>query len=141
MAHTPYGYRIEEGKAILDEEEAVAFHRMIGYYLGGMGREEAAKKAGIKANHTQVKNMFLNKKYLGTDHYPPLMTKEEMDEVRKEMDKRVQAMGRIRGPKEKKDAEPVPVAFVMKKADTGYSDPYEHARYLYSLIEEAGKNG
>lgn len=141
MAHTPYGYKIEAGKAVLDKDRSHAFRMMLVYYLEGMGLKTAADKAGIDVTHCQAKKMLLNNKYLGTEYYPTLMTKEEQDRVRMELKRRAEALGRIREPKEEADARLIPISFSMKGVEAEFTDPYEQAEYLYSLIEEAGTDG
>lgn len=35
MGHTPFGYRIENGKAVVNEEQAAQIQKMYEGYLGG----------------------------------------------------------------------------------------------------------
>ena len=100
MGHTPYGYRIDNGQAVIDEEQAAAVRKLLESYLGGMGFAAAVEAAGLHVTHTQAKRMLTNEKYLGTDYYPAIITKEEMEAVIAEKDKRARALGRIRAPKE-----------------------------------------
>lgn len=141
MGHTPFGYRIEQGRAVPDEEKSEALRQMLENYLGGMALKESAEKAGIKATHLQVKKMLQNRKYLGTEYYPPLLTAEEMDAFNRELNRRADALGRVKGPREKVEIKAIDTEFSMAKAETNYSDPYEQAQYLYSLIEEARTDG
>lgn len=52
MEHTPYGYRIENGKAVIDEKTAEQVRLMYRLYLDGAGLCTAAEKAGISALHS-----------------------------------------------------------------------------------------
>ena len=70
MGHTPYGYRIENGNAVIEPKEAEAVVKMCEGYLGGLSLKAAAETAGIDATHCQAKRMMQNEKYLGTDYYP-----------------------------------------------------------------------
>lgn len=141
MGHTPYGYKIVNGKAEIDEDQAARLLKMYEGYLAGLGRKDAADKAGIPVNHTQVKRMMLNEKYLGTDYYPAIVTKELMDKVRDELLKRATALGRIFEPTEKKEEKKVAVFFNLGRVENRYTDPYEQAEFAYSLIEEVQMDG
>ena len=48
MSHTPFGYRIRKGKAVIDEPAAEKIRQLYKNYLTGMSLENAAKEAGIK---------------------------------------------------------------------------------------------
>ena len=60
MGHTPYGYRIGNGVAVIDEEKAEAVRMLFRGYLDGLGLQNAADQAGIPVNHSQAKRMMLN---------------------------------------------------------------------------------
>ena len=47
MGHTPYGYRIENGKAVIDEAAATQVRELYKNYLSGLSLTNAAKKAGL----------------------------------------------------------------------------------------------
>ncbi len=47
MGHTPYGYRIEDGKAVVDEIAAEQVKELFSGYLAGLSLKGATKKAGI----------------------------------------------------------------------------------------------
>ena len=64
MGHTPYGYKIVNGMAVIDEIEGAAVRKLYEGYLSGLGLQAAADEAGIPVNHCQAKRMMLNKKYL-----------------------------------------------------------------------------
>lgn len=46
-AHTPHGYLIEDGKAVIDEVSANQVRQLYENYLSGDGLQNAAAKAGI----------------------------------------------------------------------------------------------
>ena len=48
MSHIPFGYAIKNGKAVVNEKEAVKIKELFGAYLSGLSLSEAAQKAGIK---------------------------------------------------------------------------------------------
>ncbi|MDY2820395.1 MAG: recombinase [Hominisplanchenecus sp.] len=141
MGHTPYGYRIENGQAVIDEEKTAAVRKLLEGYLSGLGLAAAAEAAGIKATHTQVKHMLTNEKYLGNGYYPAIMTREEREAVKTELDKRARALGRIYE-RESSDVEYTSsLAFTMPVVTMKYEDPYEQAAYAFSLIEEVKIDG
>ena len=47
MSHTPFGYRIENGKAIIDSEAAEKVKKLFQYYLSGDSLVNAAKKLAL----------------------------------------------------------------------------------------------
>lgn len=51
MSHTPYGYRIENGTACIDENEAAVIRSLYKNYLSGMALRAAAEKAGLTTYH------------------------------------------------------------------------------------------
>lgn len=58
MGHTPYGYRIEGGRAVIDEEAAEQVRLIYKFYLEGDSLITAANKAGIKSFHSGVSRML-----------------------------------------------------------------------------------
>jgi hypothetical protein len=68
MSHVPYGYRIENGKAVIDEEKAKQVKKIYKAYLSGLAYVPAAEAAGLKLYHTGAKKMMQNKHYLGDDY-------------------------------------------------------------------------
>ena len=58
MGHTPYGYRIENGNAVIEPKEAEAVVKMCEGYLDGLSLKAAAETAGIVATHCQAKRMM-----------------------------------------------------------------------------------
>ena len=61
MAHMPYGYRIENGIAVIDEEKAEKVRNLYKGYLSGLSLTVAAKTAGIDAYHGTAGRMVLRK--------------------------------------------------------------------------------
>ena len=51
MGHTPYGYRIEDGKAVVDEIAAEQVKELFSGYLAGLSLKGATKKAGKDCYH------------------------------------------------------------------------------------------
>ena len=55
MGHTPFGYRIENGIAVIDEEAAAKVRQLYKNYLGGLSLTNAAKEAGITIAQSECK--------------------------------------------------------------------------------------
>ena len=75
MGHTPYGYRIEDGKAVIDEAAATQVRELYKNYLSGLSLTNAAKEAGLDLLHSGAKRMMRNMHYLGDDFYPAIIDK------------------------------------------------------------------
>ncbi|MCI7492189.1 MAG: recombinase [Lachnobacterium sp.] len=136
MGHTPYGYKIVNGMAVIDEIEGAAVRKLYEGYLSGLGLQAAADEAGIAVNHCQAKRMMLNKKYLGTDYYPALVSEDIMEQVKAELTRRAGKLGRVFEPKEQ-DLPIVPTRFQFGKEEMSFDNPFLQAQYMYELIEGA----
>ena len=135
QGHTPYGYRIKDGKAIICQEEADQVRRIFAGYLSGLSLKTAAEEAGVTMQHSTIKHLLQNKYYTGDDFYPAIIDQETFDSAEVERTRRERALGRDNLPK-KKQCQRVPLTrFRMAKAEQVFGDPYEQAQYMYSLIE------
>ncbi|MGC8718384.1 MAG: recombinase family protein [Thermodesulforhabdaceae bacterium] len=134
MGHTPYGYIIQNGKAIIDEMKAVQVRDLYQAYLSGLSLRDAAKKAGINCYHATIAKMLTNKKYLGDEYYPPLIDEHIFEQAQAERLRRAQMLGRIREPKMKEDVSQS-LNFTVPTPKQLYDDPFKQAEYVYSLIE------
>lgn len=134
MGHTPLGYRIEEGKAVIDEEAAAKIRQLYKNYLGGLSLTNAAKEAGINALHAGTKRILQNVHYLGDDFYPAIIDKETFHAAGEEIRRRSTMLGRdnrYKAPVAKK----VPILFHIGNIEEYFDNPVKQAEYLYSLIE------
>lgn len=134
MGHTPYGYRIVDGRAVIDEAAATQIRELYKNYLSGLSLTNAAKEAGLDLLHSGAKRMMRNKHYLGDDFYPAIIDKGSFDAVEVELNKRSTKLGRnnrYNAPKVKRP----PTAFRLGDITENYDNPIRQAEYLYSLIE------
>lgn len=134
MGHTPLGYRIENGIAVIDEEAAAKVRQLYKNYLGGLSLTNAAKEAGIKALHAGAKRIMQNEHYLGDDFYPSIIDKETFHAAGVEIRRRSAKLGRddrYKAP----EAKEAPILFRFKDIKEYYDNPVKQAEYLYSLIE------
>jgi hypothetical protein len=134
MSHVPYGYRIENGKAVIDEEKAAQVRKLYEGYLSGLAYVPAAEAAGLKLYHTGAKKMMQNKHYLGDDYYPAIIDNETFEAAEAERVKRQVKLGRVFDDKPAQESK-VATGFKMLKIQMKYDDPFTQAEYVYSLIE------
>lgn len=138
MGHTPFGYRIENGKAVIDEAAASQIRNLYKNYLGGLSLTNAAKKAKLNLLHSSAKRMMLNRHYLGDDFYPAIIDQASFDAVSAELNKRSTQLGR-NGRYIAPIAKRPPTAFRLGDITENYENPIRQAEYLYSLIESEVK--
>ncbi len=134
MGHTPYGYRIENGKAVINETEAEKVKELYSGYLAGLSLKDAAKKAGIDCYHSTAGRMLQNKHYLGDDFYPPIIDEGTFEKAKAEKQKRAEMLGRIWEPKDIQETE-YATKFKVKPMEQKYDNLFKQAEYAYSLIE------
>ena len=67
MGHTPFGYRIENGIAVIDEDAAGKLRKLYENYLSGLSLKDAASKAGIEPYHGTAKSLLKTKHDPGHD--------------------------------------------------------------------------
>lgn len=134
MGHTLYGYKIENGVAVIDEHAAIKIRELYQTYLSGDSFRTAAKKVDLNTLHAGVGNMLKNTRYLGDDYYPAIIDPDTFVAVQEERIKRASALGRIREPKEAKVVI-YPTTFHIIEGTHVYDDPFAQAEYAYSLIE------
>lgn len=134
MAHIPYGYRIVDGKAVVDEKQAEQVRMVYGGYLGGKALMVAAKEAGLTMCHSSVGRMLRNRHYLGDTFYPAIVDRDTFDKAEEKRMEKAAALGRIR--ELEQDSKPeCATRFFMPKIVERYADPFQQAEYAYSLIE------
>lgn len=137
MAHISFGYKIVDGRAVIDDEQANQLKIIYASYLDGKGLVESAKEAGVNSCHGSVGRMLDNKKYLGTDYYPQIIDAATFAKIQAERTRRAEVLGRTDLIKEKEE-EPLPHEFHFNMPKKEFKDPYAQAAYIYSLIESEG---
>ena len=134
MGHTPSGFRITNGEAVIDEQAAEQIKTLFQSYLTGDSLATAAKKAEIIAFHAGISRMLQNKRYLGDEYYPALIDPDTFTAAEAERIRRAEKLGRVREPKVKKDVV-YPTSFRINEGTERFDDPFQQAEYAYSLIE------
>ena len=134
MKHTPYGYYIKNGMAVIDEECAAKVRKFFEAYLSGLALTPAAEAAGLKLYHGSAGRMLRNKHYLGDEYYPAIIDQELFDKAEEERKSRASQLGRVRELKVK-ETPAIPLHFTMGKQIQEFDNPFRQAEYAYSLIE------
>ena len=132
-----YGYRIENGKPVIDPQQAERLRDLFQQYISGRSLKGAAEAAGIgeKVCHISAKKMLMNRRYLGEGDYPRIISKDVFDQAEAEMCRR--AAFHTRKPKPQQETLQ-PSGFRMRHPVHYYDDPAVQAEYIYSLIECEG---
>jgi len=94
MRHIPYGYRIKNGRAVLDADEARRVRMFFEDYLNGASQQEAARQNGIRRAQATLGKMLRDKKYTGDGFYPPVISQETFDRAQEERKRREKSLGR-----------------------------------------------
>ena len=81
MGHTPFGYRIENGIAIIDEPAAAKLRQLYKNYLSGMSLSKAAAEAGIPTYHGTAKRLMGTVHYLGEHKSNASAEPQHSDEI------------------------------------------------------------
>ena len=134
MGHTPFGYRIENGVAVIDEDAAGKLRTLYANYLDGMSLKYAANKAGIETYHASAKRLLMTEHYLGDDFYPAIIDKETFDRVQAERIKRAAALGRLDRKSTRKSPK-IPTQFSIGAIMEHYDNPATQAEYVYGLLK------
>ena len=134
MSHMPLGYRIENGRAAIHEEDAAKVRLLYQSYLDGQSLATAATTAGIKSFHRNVSNILQNVRYLGDDFYPAIIDSDTFTAVGTEIIRRAVKLGRVFDRK-KKPERVIPTGFQMSPLTQQHEDPFKQAVYVYSQIQ------
>ena len=134
MTHTPYGYKIINAKAVIDEPIAEKVRQLFTEYLESGSMRAAAMKAGIDKTHSVIGRLLKNKVYLGTDYYPQIVDDELFNKVQELRENNARSQNRIR--KFEQPEEIKLQVYKLRKVTEKFADPYKQAEYAYSKIEE-----
>ena len=138
MGHTPFGYRIENGIAVVDEPAAAKIRQLYQNYLDGLSLSKAAAEAGIKTYHGTAKRLMENEHYLGDSFYPAIIDDDTYRKAQEERKRRATALGRNNKKTQKRQIQ-IPTFFHVGEVTAFYNDPIKQAEYLYNLIESEMK--
>ena len=94
MGHTPFGYKIENGIAVIDQPAADKLRQLYKNYLRGMSLSKAAATAGIKTYHGPAKRLMETAHYLGDSFYPAIIDEDTYQKAQEERKRRAIKLGR-----------------------------------------------
>ena len=94
MAHVPYGYRIENGVAVIDEVRGEQIKALFQGYLEGLGLQMLAVRTGISKFHAALAKLLEDRRYLGDEYYPALVDEMTFRKAQEERNRRVERLGR-----------------------------------------------
>ena len=134
MGHTPFGYKIDNGIAVIDQPAADKLRQLYKNYLSGMSLSKAASAAGIKTYHGTAKRLMETAHYLGDDFYPAIIDKDTYQKAQEERIRRATMLGRNNKKTQMREIQ-IPTHFYMKDGVALHDNPVRQAEYLYSLIE------
>lgn len=126
-----YGYRIENGEAVIDEQEAAVVIQIFNGYISGMSLQNAARNAGKEMVHSTVKRIIRNKCYSGDNFFPAIISRQTFAKANAELIRRSEKHGgkkRLKPPSVFKE-------FMMSEPAIHFEDPVQQAEYMYSLME------
>ncbi|HOO07871.1 recombinase family protein [Ruminococcus sp.] len=125
-----YGYKIVDGKVIVDEQEAAVVINIFNGYLSGMSLRDAATNAGRPMVHSMVKRIISNFCYVGDDFYPAIVSRQTFARANAELIRRSEK----HGGKKRLQLPPVYTEFEISEPEMHFDDPIKQAEYIYSLI-------
>ncbi len=134
MIHTPYGYEIIGGRAVINDEQAAKIRQICKNYLAGMSLTKAAASVGITMGSCGVKRIMLNRRYLGNDFYPAILTEETVQLVKEESARRESMIGFKRKRGKNVNQGMIYTNFTIPRIAEKFEDPVHQAEYAYSLI-------
>lgn len=76
MRSIKFGYKIEDGKMMIHEEEAEKIRKVFECYLSGMTMVDIGKTLGISKFHGTVRGILKCKHYLGNGIYPKIIDED-----------------------------------------------------------------
>lgn len=135
--HMPMGYKIVDGKVIIDEEKASVVKKIFEEYQNGASLYAIAKEltntrvlnANNKPNwnHSSVGKILENIKYLGDDFFPQLIDKETFESVQKRRKKKKKELGRTLQPNSMKNQSLFSSKLICGECGDVYRKYIEHA--------------
>ncbi len=126
-----FGYKMENGNAIIQEQEAEMIRQIFQNYLSGMSLKNSAIAAGMPMAHSRVKNILHQKCYISDDFYPAIVDEQIFEKANAELIRRAEKhfSGKLR------KEPPIFQKFTLSVPAVQFEDPIKQAEYLYSLIE------
>lgn len=100
-----FGYKIENGKIVVAEEEAAAVKKIFSEYIAGKGLKAIADALNLKKviyyngdsvwSKNKVDRNLANEKYIGSEGYPPILTTEDFGQAQEKKRQRDSKKGKV----------------------------------------------
>lgn len=102
--HIPIGYRMVDGKVVIDSEKTEVIKKIFTNYINGLSLTKIAEELGTAGfpnaynkpswNHGSVGRILENAKYLGDDVYPRIIDEKTFELVQKKRERSALELGR-----------------------------------------------
>lgn len=135
MRSIPYGYKVINGMAVIDQVEGKNVRDAFQMYAAGSSLAGIIRDLEIHRYHAGIDNILKDRKYLGTEFYPPLIDQKLFDQVQEARQKRKEAYAK---PQRKRKDAIVQTQFTLKPVNKHLKDPFAQAQYVYHQIKEKG---
>lgn len=141
MYRLAYGYRMEDGRIVLDSIAAGRVLRFFEEYTGGLSIDRAGRSAGIPLSTGGLKGILGNRTYLGDDLHPRIVDDGLFRKANAERERRKTLLnGRNRCKPEQ--VFPVCRSFrICNPRTVSASSPKERAEILYAMISKEVEYG
>lgn len=83
-----YGYKIVNGMAEVDFQQATNLRQMFSLYLKGLSIRDAAREAGIEKSACHCGKYLADSRYMGDEFYPQIIDEETYNQVQAERQRR-----------------------------------------------------
>lgn len=123
----PLGYKVVDGKVVVDEAGADQVRELFESYLAGVSLRTLGEK--IQRSHTSITRILSNRQYLGDEIFPAIIDEDLFQRVADE-----RARLQREGHKKVESSEPDRLRFSAPKPKQIFEDPFKQAEYAYSLI-------
>ena len=97
-SRVPYGYKIEDGRAVIDPLEAGVLKNFFARFMEGDSMALAAKASGFPCAPTTRRHYFYKKEFIGTDYYPAIISEDYQKQLIEENEKRPECRSCARRP-------------------------------------------
>ena len=133
MSIVPYGYRIEHGKAVIEEEKQEQIRLLYLAFLEGNSLPKCGGISGLNKPTPTLWRMVRNDVYRGSGFYPQMVETELIEKVQVMIKERARAPG---GGRKKREPLPVRTEFINGLLATveDDADPFLRAESIYESV-------
>ena len=130
MRSVLYGYRIENGEAVIEPREAERVRAAFDSFRKHGNLTQALRDSVIQKNHPFMSLMLANPKYKGDEFYPEIIDDNTFEEVQTKRQKKKRPASK------NTDIKPgTRFRFLDYKDEELPTDPVARATYVYERIE------